>query len=351
MFNYDSFDSLNKDSAQEYLDNGGIIVVNDNEVTSDELKKKIETDVIDFDYSEDENQYGFYVYNDGENNITVNVSLGFLSASRASNASSVKTVASVIDEKSIVESIVGNAISKASINHNLQLEEGSSVGGGVSSSGSGKTIAIAYLENILYLESDNTKACSYTINTNVIDIAKIKDSSGTIHGVYDVRSTFIVDAESNFAITDYSVRMQNFNTILDASYLNSNTSTTVSLGGSFGFQGDVITGSLEGGVSYTYNPDSQEIANDLPAGSNKYWKADVINETYGTSRKLVPSIRVMNGSDSQSTNEYSRVESFYIKDNGWWIFQNKYYMMDKYRKDLGIRWNASGYISQTTYTG
>ena len=223
----------------------------------------------------------------------------------------------LLKKKSIVESIVGNAVSKASINHNLQLEGDSSVGGGVSSSGSGKTIAIAYLENILYLESDNTKACSYTINTNVIDIAKIKDSSGTIHGIYDVRSTFIVDTEANFAITDYSVRMQNFNTIMDASYLNSNTSTTVSLRGSFGYQGDVITGNLEGGVSYTYNPDSQEIANDLPAGSNKYWKADVINETYGTSRKLVPSLCVMNSSDSQSTNEYSRVESFYIKDNGW----------------------------------
>lgn len=241
-------------------------------------------------------------------NVTINVSLGFLGVTSKNNADSLKSgiesVADVIEEKSIVESIVSNAVSKVSLNHNLQLQDGST-GGGVSSSGSGKTITTAYLENILYLESDKTKACSYTIYTNVIDVAKVKDSNNVTRGVYDISSTFILDAESNFAITDYSVRMQNFNTILDASYLNSNTSTTVSLGGSLGFQGDVITGSLEGEVSYTYTPDSQEIAKDLPAGSNKYWKSDVINETYGTSRKIVPSIRVMNSSDSQSTNEYS----------------------------------------------
>ncbi len=353
VLNQESFDDLDGKIAQNYLDNGGIIVVNDNEVTSEELKKKIDTNVIDFDYSDEENQYGFYVYNDGEKNVTVNVSLGFLTkeSKRNTRMLNMKSVTDIIDEKTIVESIVSKATSKISLNHNFSLQDGSSTGGGISSSTSGKTIAMAYLENILYLESDNTKACSYTIYTNVVDVAKVKDSSDVIRGVYDISSSFILDAESKYAITDYSVRMRNLNTILDASYLNSNTSTTVSLGGSIGFQGDEISGSLEGGMSYTYTPDSQEISNDLSAGSDKYWKSNVINETYGTSRKLVPSIRILNSSDSYSTNEYSRVESFNIKDDGWWIFQNNYYMMDKYRKELCITWNSSGYVSQTTYTG
>lgn len=354
VLNQKTFNSLNCESADSYLSNGGVIIVNDNEVSSEELKKKIDTNVIDFDYCGEKNQYGFYVYNNGEENVTVNVALGFVDMTEeqiSKNESEAIVVADVIEESTIVESIVSSATSKMSLSPSLSLVKDSAVGGGISSSGSGKVIATAYLENILYLESDKSRACSYTVYTKVTDVAKVKDSSAKIRGIYDITSTFTLDAESKYAITDYSVRMQNFQTILDASYLNSNTSTTVSLGGSLGFQGDVITGGLEGGVSYTYTPDSQNITNDLPVGYNKYWKSDVVNEAYDASRKLIPSIRVMNNFDTGNTSEYSRVESFYIKDNGWWIFQKKYYMMDKYRKELGITWNSNGYVSQHTYTG
>ncbi len=350
VLNYGTFNNLNEKSVESYLKNGGIIVVSDNSVTSKVLKNKIETSVIDFDYSKELNQYGFYIYNDGENNITVNVGLGFLSKNNKKAQDEVKSVIDYVSEDNIVESIVSKAVSKISLNPNLQFQEDNSTGGGVTSS-KGGLIATAYLDNILYLESSNQKACSYSIYTNVYDVAKVKDSNGTIHGLYDVSSSFILDAESKYAITDYSVRMKNVNTIVDASYLNSNTSTCVSLGGSIGFQGDVITGSLESGISYTYTPDSQEISNDLAAGPYKYWKSHVISKTYGTSRKIIPSIRILNNSDYQSTSEYSRVESFNLKDDGWWIFQNNYYMKDEYRKELAITWNSLGFISQTTIIG
>lgn len=354
VLSQNTFNNLSEESAEAYLNNGGVIVVNDNEVSSEELKKKIDTKVIDFDYSGEKNQYGFYVYNDGEENVTVNVALGFLGEveeNTTAQETKAKAVADVVEESTIVESIVSSATSKMSISPDVSLVSSASVGGGISSTGSGKVIATAYLENILYLESNKSRACSYTVYTKVTDVAKVKDSSGKIRGVYDVTSTFTLDAESKYAITNYSVRMQGQQTILDASYLNSNTSTTVSLGGSLGFQGDVINGSLQGGVSYTYNPDSQEIVNDLPVGNNKYWKSNIIQETYDASYKIIPSIRIMNSYDGGNTREYSRVESFYVKDNGWWIFQKKYYMKDKYRKELGITWNSSGYVSQHTYTG
>ena len=78
VLNQKTFNSLNCESADSYLSNGGVIVVNDNEVSSEELKKKIDTNVIDFDYCGEKNQYGFYVYNNGEENVTVNVALGFV---------------------------------------------------------------------------------------------------------------------------------------------------------------------------------------------------------------------------------------------------------------------------------
>lgn len=349
VLNEESFQKLNVENAEEYLSEGGIIVVNDNNVTGEDLRNKIETKTADFDYSGEDNFYGFYVFNNGHENVAVNVALGYLSEMEDDKIVTEKVITNEIEKEVIANTVVNSAVSRQTLESNISF---ASAGGSVGSTDtSGQIIATAYLENILYLESNKQKACSYTIYTNVVYVAKVRNASGTVQGIYDVTSTFTVDAESKFAITDYGVRMQNFHTILDASYLNSNTSTTVTLGGSLGFQGDVINGDINAGISYTYTPDSQEITNNFPVGSEKYWNSDVINEVYDASRKLKPSIRILNRNDSNSTNEYSRVESFKIKDNGWWIFQKKYYMMDKYRKELGICWNADGYVRQVTYTG
>ena len=104
-------------------------------------------------------------------------------------------------------------------------------------------------------------------------------------------------------------------------------------------------------ISYTYTPDSQEILNDLPAGSNKYWYSEVVDPAYNASRKLMPSIRVMNNNDSGNTYEYSRVEELFIQDDAWWIFKSTYYMAAEYRKELGICWNSNGFVRQMTYVG
>lgn len=349
VLNEESFQKLNVENAEEYLSEGGIIIVNDNNVTGEDLRTKIATKTADFDYSEEDDFYGFYVFNNGQENVVVNVALGYLSEVEDDEVVTEKVVSNEIEKETLANTVVKSAVSRQTLDSNLSL---ASTGGSVGSTDtSGQIIATAYLENILYLESNKQRACSYTIYTNVVDVAKVRNASGKIQGIYDVTSTFTVDAESKFAITDYGVRMQNFHTILDASYLNSNTSTTVTLGGSLGFQGEVINGSINAGVSYTYTPDSQEITNNFPVGSEKYWNSDVVKEVYDASRKLKPSIRILNNNDSNSTYEYSRVESFKIKDNGWWIFKNYYYMMDKYRKELGICWNANGFVRQVTYTG
>lgn len=41
VLNQNTFNNLSEESAEAYLNNGGVIVVNDNEVSSEELKKKI----------------------------------------------------------------------------------------------------------------------------------------------------------------------------------------------------------------------------------------------------------------------------------------------------------------------
>lgn len=71
VLNQYSFGMLEKKNIAQYLEDGGIIVVNDNEVTSEDLKAKVDTNVAEFDYSKEKHHYGFYLYNDGETNVTV----------------------------------------------------------------------------------------------------------------------------------------------------------------------------------------------------------------------------------------------------------------------------------------
>lgn len=350
VLNHNSFQMLINDNAANYLSDGGIIVVNDKEVNSGELKTKIETNVVDFDYSDEKDNYGFYVYNDGEKNITVNVVLGYLVPEGQNNFNH-KDVTDEIEKEVLIEDIVKSAIKK----QNSPKEETDTIlsndGRAVTDSNtSGQVIALANLEAFYYINSKKL-ACSYTIYTQVVYVATITDSAGEMHEIYDVVTIFTIDAEPSYAITEYSVKMKNYDTILDASYLNSTTSTTVSLGGSLGFQGNVIEGSLTAGVSYTYTPDSQEIVNDFPVGIDKKWHVTVVDPICNASRKIMPAIRVLNDPGKLSTEEFSRLESLKIQDDAWWIFKTKYTMPNESRKELNICWYKDGIIWQRTYTG
>ncbi len=351
VLNKASLELVSKASINSYLVDGGIIVVNDNDVTSNDLSNKVETKVANFDYSEEVNQYGFYVYYDGEENKVVNVSLGFVEEESTTFVEEALIVEDVVDKEVIVEDMVTSASTRA---FNELADEGGGGGGTpVETETSGQVIAYANLENLLYNQSSGGElVSSYTIYTQVIDVAKItNENSTTIRGMYDISSTFTVDAEPDWAVYEYSTRMYSSSEILDASFLQSQTSTTVSLGGSVGFQGNVLVGDINAGVSYTYSGTSQDIVNDLPAGHYKYWYSTLPSRTKNASYQLKPAIRVINSNDIYNTSEKSRVDSFKITNNGWWIFEKKMYMGDAYRKELKITWNSYGFVSDLEITG
>lgn len=355
VLNKTNFQRLEKNNTDDYLSKGGIVAVTDKTVNSDLLKDKIETDVIDFDFSETESGYqGFYVYEDNDEFITVNVAAGSMGTMSDENDDGTYQI-DYINPDNIIpidKNIVASDMVKSA---RLHFDRGINLGGWgtIDTDTSGEIIAFGFLENYLYLQPENTKLlCSYTIMTEVMDVAKIRQTSnGVTRGIYDVRSTFTVDAEEGYAVTDYKTRMKTSSTIIDASYLNSNTSTTVSLGGSLGFQGDTITGSVNAGISYTYTPDSQTISNDLGAGNTKYWSSNVVSPTFGASYKLIPAIRILNNNDIFTTYEYSRVEEFKIKDSGWWIFNKKYYMIPECRHELKLSYNSDGTFEQDSVIG
>ena len=353
VLNEYSFKLLDRQSALNYLESGGVIIVSDKNVTSENLKSKVKTNVAEFDYSKNKHHYGFYLFNNGNENVVINVTLGFLLPKNKQNYNE-RIVVDEVDNELIAEDIVSYANSRSLISPEMNLRDEESGGGGnnTPTDTTGQVIASAYLQNILYIDGDGEKACSYTIYTQIIDVAKFQDSNGIIHGIYDVCSTFTVDAEEKFRILEYGVRMRNVDTILDASYLNSTTSTTISLGGSIGFQGNIIQGSIEEGYSYTFTPDSQEILNDLPAGEYKYWYSQIVNPIYNASKKIMPSIRIMNDDDEYCTVEYSRVEKLIVeKEVLLGLMAKPYGMLDEYRKELSIGWDSNGFVTQNTHTG
>lgn len=210
----------------------------------------------------------------------------------------------------------------------------------------------ATLQNMLFEEGNPSNyMCSYKITTEVYRGIKYHGSSGHINGVYDINSVFHLDAEANYQVTKYKVRMSSPQTIMDASYLNSNTTSSVTVGGTIGFQGDELTGGINACYTYEYNTNSQEILNNLPVGPNQYWQAEVVKPELDETWRLDPAIRIKNENDSTLTSESSRVEEFYIKNNGLWFWAKEYYMLPKYRKELKLVWDSNGRYTQETITG
>lgn len=348
VLNKHSFDKLSTETTQAYLDEGGIILVNDNDVTYDDLVKKIDTNVAEFNYQNVDNQYGFYIFNNTIENIVVNVSLGYVSGDRNDLMES-EIVSDKVDKEKIVNAVVTKALSRQ---FEIVIDDGGGGGTPVQTDKSGQTIAYGFADNYLYRINTGSLVASYTIYTQVVDVAKVKNNGSNItRGIYDISTTFTVDAESGWAVDEYSVLMSSPSTILDASFLNSGTSTTVSLGGSIGFQGSEIAGNINGGISYTYSATSQELSNNFPAGNYKYWTSIIPSPKKDSSFVLKPAIRVVNSNDILRTEQTSRVDSLYLTDNGWWIFENRLYMGDMYRKSLKVIWNSYGFIDQEEFMG
>lgn len=351
VLNKKNFNRLESSSANKFLEEGGVIAVTDNKVTSELLKEKIETDVLDFNYSNREEMQGFYLYNDGNKNVTVNVSVGFLTVEDQADVTSASVheeTSNIIDKDAVTSQMILSAIRLGDFEYNTDVPGG----GGSDNSTIVNESFDATLQNMLFEEGNPSNyMCSYKITTEVRRGIKYHGSSGHINGVYDINSVFHLDAEANYQVTKYKVRMSSPQTIMDASYLNSNTTSSVTVGGTIGFQGDELTGGINAGYTYEYNTNSQEILNNLPVGPNQYWQAEVVKPELDATWRLDPAIRIKNENDSTLSSESSRVEEFYIRNNGFWFWAKEYYMLPKYRKELKLIWDSNGRYTQETITG
>lgn len=343
---------LNDENIFEYLCNGGLIIVNNNNQQEDKLQKLSVDSSVNKSFKEESNKGEYFFFN-GQNIVKVNYMVGYAVKEEEKNAGKyIKR--QEINENQIIQEIIDNleSVKVLSLGPNPELDTNPGDGGNPSiPNTTGEIIATGFYQTILYINNTTDVCCSYIISSNVVDIAKIEDTNGIIHGIYDINTAFTVDAEPGYSVREYSVRMRSPHDIIDFAYINSDTVNTVSLSAGVGFQGTILQGTIEEAYSYSFNTNSQEIINDLPAGSLKYWHSQIVLPTDNASYMLRPAIRVANNNDTSITRAFSRIETFKIQKIEQDGSISVYVLMDEFRVELGIEWYYNGFIRQTESIG
>lgn len=323
--NNNNFVLLDNAYLNSFLYSGGIVIV-ENHVSGDVLNTKLTEDVITYEETDNDYYYGFSLYLSEGKVISDHI---FLLPIVNATEEEIMT----IDEKDFAQSIVKSTKKKiipvSTYNNKSNFVYGS--------------------ESFYFAKPNGTRLGSLTITSYIYEVAKAVDSNGTKRGVYDVRTKYVIDAENDFYIKDYDVVLGSSQNVIDASFLQSEVSTTVSLGGSLGFSGDVVEGSLNAGVSYTYTGTSQKITNDLPAGNVKTWRVDDLKKNYGASFALEPCIRIVNSNDNNMNHIFARLDDFLIKEYSWFI-NPSFRLNQNSRMNMNLKWdkngNASCYVSK-----
>lgn len=119
--------------------------------------------------------------------------------------------------------------------------------------------------------------------------------------ITDIVSQVTVSSASSVHLLDYKANM-NANvsnmSVIGQSYLNSQSSTTYTLSGGIGVNGNVISGNINGSTSNTYSANNQNITNHFLKQKIKEWWCDPTKNWKGASWELEPAIRIRNNNAS-----------------------------------------------------
>lgn len=362
IYDADAIYHADKDDVTEYLEEGNVIAVVDNNIDYELLTKGVDLSTPEFAFNTSNlpNYLGCYIFSYEHTNYCVNVTAGTLYYDAEGDGSKMPSKinfdSTLLDKSIIGKQRVdyGHKNSQRLITSNTEYNplKSSDKDVAIENDKGGQTIGIGFLQNLLYLEPQGKELlCSYTIKSEIIDLGTAETADG-ICEIYDCRSKYIIDAEPDYAVEDYSVRMKSSGNVIDASYLESNTQSTVSFTEGFEIGSDGIAKrNIRGGWSYSYNSNSQEITNNLKAGNEKEWSSKIVVEQYDVSWPLEPSIRALKSQDSTDIQFFSRVNELQIKDQGWWLFKKHYSRMPQYRTGLKVIVSKNGNLSQQIING
>lgn len=170
---------------------------------------------------------------------------------------------------------------------------------------------------IKFSKMPNNSIGSVYITQYIYHICDYRSGSNTV-SISDVVSHIAVDACKYSYVKTYSAKIQVnsiVSSIIDQTYLRSDSSQTISLSGGFSANtDDVLTGELGASTSYTYDTNNQEITNNFTSNTCNCWHAVPTMNWPDASWVLEPGVRVKNGHASvHTTSAYTSVEDIAFK--------------------------------------
>ncbi len=143
---------------------------------------------------------------------------------------------------------------------------------------------------------------SIFITQYIYDICSYKDGTYTVD-ISDVVSHVVVDAGELSYVKNYDVKIRTSNSIIDQTYLNSNSSSSISITGGFSADSDkVISGSADINTTYTYDTNNQTVTNNFVNTKYNIWSSDPTKNWPDSSWVLEPGVRIKNGNAARTMN-------------------------------------------------
>lgn len=183
--------------------------------------------------------------------------------------------------------------------------------------------------------ADNVIGSVY-ITQYIYDICSFRSGSKTVE-ISDVVSHITVDAGELSYVKTYDTKIRSISSamsIIDQTYLTSDSNTSVSLSGGFSADtGDVLSGELGASTTYTYDTNNQTITNNFASNTYNCWDADPTENWINASWVLEPGIRVKNSNASvYSSSAYTSVEEIAFR----WYFMGAQNGTEVYTSPLSV---------------
>lgn len=339
-----SLSNLERDAAIAFLQAGGVLSVdtsNANQALSDIYKLLGEEEPIDIDTVGTE-QVGAYLSMRNGRYVPGVISLGVLSSENDADIS--LDSVTHIDETpcSLSEKIDTNNFLKQIDAQRYAVQPQLSLNNSDVAPMSAPSNFNYVFDNYTSFKSDrigNQVMGSVLITQYVYKICTYRSGSKTTV-ISDVVSHISVDAGKLSYVKTYNTRMGvsgSTMSIIDQTYLKSDSSSSVSLSGGFSANSSsVVTGSVNASTSYSYSTNNQTITNDF--ASNKYnnWNSSPTKKWMDSSWVLNPGIRMKNTDSSVKNSAYTTVEKIAFK----WHYMGAQGGTEVYTKPLTVtgRW-------------
>ncbi len=339
-----SISEFKKDATIAFLQAGGILCVdtsNVNQALSNIYELIGEEDPIDIDVAGAE-RIGAYVSLQNGRYVPGIISLGTLSSENDSDIS--LDSATQLDEtpRGLIERIdTDNFLKQINALRHTEQSELSLNNSGVVTMAAPSNFDHVFNNYTSFKSSriGNQEMGSVLITQYVYKICSYRSGSNIV-AISDVVSHISVDAGKLSYVKTYNTRMGvtgSTMSIIDQTYLNSNSSTSVSLSGGFSANSNsIVTGSANASTTYTYSTNNQTITNDF--ASNKYnnWNSAPTKSWLDASWVLNPGIRMTNTNSSVKSCAYTSVEKITFK----WTYMGAQNGTEAYTKPLTVtgRW-------------